>query len=82
MKIRPVGAELFHADGQMGGQTDRQTDRHDDFNNVFSQKLRKATKISSLKTCRISYEDTSLKATKHCLNNRMYVPHYELLPLN
>jgi hypothetical protein len=22
MKIRPVGAELFHADGRMGGQTD------------------------------------------------------------
>jgi hypothetical protein len=37
MKIRPVGAELFHADGQTerktdrqkNGQTDRQTDRHD-----------------------------------------------------
>ena len=25
MKIRPVGAELFHADGR----TDRQADRHD-----------------------------------------------------
>ena len=29
MKIRPVGAELFHADGQ--------TDRHDEANNRFSQ---------------------------------------------
>ena len=28
MNIRPVGAELFHADGQ----TDRQTDRHDEVN--------------------------------------------------
>jgi hypothetical protein len=26
MKIHPVGAELFHADGQTEGQTDRQTD--------------------------------------------------------
>jgi predicted metal-dependent phosphotriesterase family hydrolase len=27
MKILPVGAELFHADGRRGKQTDRQTDR-------------------------------------------------------
>jgi hypothetical protein len=35
MKIRPVGAELFHADGR----TDRQTytDRHDEANSRFSQ---------------------------------------------
>jgi hypothetical protein len=26
MKIRPVGAELSHADGRMDGQMDRQTD--------------------------------------------------------
>ena len=26
MKIRPVGAELLHADGETGGRTDRQTD--------------------------------------------------------
>jgi hypothetical protein len=29
MKIRPVGAELFHAD--------RQTDKHDEANSRFSQ---------------------------------------------
>jgi len=29
MKFRPVGAELFHADGQM--------DRHDEANSRFSQ---------------------------------------------
>jgi hypothetical protein len=29
MKIRTVGAELFHADGQ--------TDRHDETNSLFSQ---------------------------------------------
>ena len=28
MNIRPVGAELFHADRQVGRQTDRQTDGH------------------------------------------------------
>jgi len=27
MKMRPVGAELFDADGQSDWQTDRQTDR-------------------------------------------------------
>jgi len=26
MKIRPVGIELFHADGRTNGQVDRQTD--------------------------------------------------------
>jgi len=26
MKIRPVGGELFHADGRTDGQTGRQTD--------------------------------------------------------
>jgi len=31
MKIRPLGAELFHADGQT------QTDRHDEANSRFSQ---------------------------------------------
>ena len=30
MKIRPVGAEVFHEDGQAGRQTDRQTDRRTD----------------------------------------------------
>ena len=32
-KIHPVGAELFHANGQM----DRQTDRHDEVNSCFSR---------------------------------------------
>jgi len=39
MKIRPVGAKLFHADGWTG----RQTDRHDNFanlpNNITLHKL-------------------------------------------
>ena len=33
MKIRPMGAELFHADRL----TDRQTDRHEETNSGFSQ---------------------------------------------
>jgi hypothetical protein len=33
MKILPVGAELFHADGQ----TDRETDRHDEANSRFAK---------------------------------------------
>jgi hypothetical protein len=41
MKIRPVGAELFHVDRETGRrtdkQTDRQTDRHDKANIRFSQ---------------------------------------------
>jgi hypothetical protein len=30
MKIRPVGAEWFHADGHTDGRTDGQTDRQTD----------------------------------------------------
>ena len=36
MRIRLVGAELFHADGQ--------TDRHDEANSSFSQILERAYK--------------------------------------
>jgi len=36
MKIRPVGAELFHAD--------RQTDRHNEANSRFSQICERAKK--------------------------------------
>jgi len=39
IKIRQVGAELFHADGQThnqtDGRTDRQTDRYDEDNSLF-----------------------------------------------
>ena len=38
MKIFPVGAELFHSNGQ----TDRRTDRHDEANNRFSQYCERA----------------------------------------
>jgi len=30
MKIRPVGADLFHADGRTDGRTDRRTDGRTD----------------------------------------------------
>ena len=33
MKIRPMGAELFHADGQ----TNRRTDKHDEDDSCFSE---------------------------------------------
>jgi hypothetical protein len=37
MKIRPVGADLFHADGQPVGRTEEQAERHDEANSRFSQ---------------------------------------------
>jgi hypothetical protein len=39
MKIRPVGAEMFHADRRTDGrrQIDRQTQRYDAVNSHFSQ---------------------------------------------
>jgi len=42
MKIRPMGAELFHADGR----TDTQTDRNDETNSRFSQFWKKHLKGS------------------------------------
>jgi hypothetical protein len=36
-KIRPVRAELFHADGRTDGWTDRQIDRRDEGNGRLSQ---------------------------------------------
>ena len=42
MNIRPVGAELFHADLQK----DRQTDRHEESNYRFSQFFESALKMS------------------------------------
>jgi hypothetical protein len=37
MKIRPVGAELFHADRQTDGRTDGRTDRQTGMVSRFSQ---------------------------------------------
>ena len=41
MKIRPVGAELLHANGRTDRQTD--TDRHDEANSRFSQVCKRAS---------------------------------------
>jgi hypothetical protein len=40
-KIRPVGTELLHVDGQ----TDRQTDRHDEANSRFPQFCERGQKL-------------------------------------
>ena len=37
MKSRPVGAEMYPAEGRMDGRTDGRTDRHDEANSRFSQ---------------------------------------------
>jgi len=34
--IGPLRAEVYHAEGQMGGRTDIQTDRHDQDKGRFS----------------------------------------------
>jgi hypothetical protein len=44
MKIRLMGAELFHVDGHTDGRTDRQVDRHDEANSRFSQCCERAEK--------------------------------------
>ena len=46
MKVRPVGAELFHGDNQ----TDGQMDRHDKSNGLFSQSCECAQKLYILPT--------------------------------
>jgi Holliday junction resolvase-like predicted endonuclease len=51
IKIRLVGAELFHADGRTGRQTDRQTDRHVEANSHFLQ-FADATKMQTM-DCKI-----------------------------
>jgi hypothetical protein len=43
MKTRPVGVELFHADGKTFGQIDRQG-RHDEANTRFFANLRRRIK--------------------------------------
>jgi hypothetical protein len=47
MKIRPVGAELFHVVGQRDRQTDKHTHRHDEAHSHFSR-FREAPKTDML----------------------------------
>jgi len=46
MKIRPIGAELFHANRRADGRTDkrtgRQTDRYDEANSLDTQFVERA----------------------------------------
>ena len=44
MKIRPMGAELFHVDRQ----TDRRANRHDEGNSCFTQFYERAWKKKSM----------------------------------
>jgi hypothetical protein len=43
MKIRPLGADILHADGQ----TDSQKDRHDEAHSRFSHYCKRAKKSES-----------------------------------
>ena len=45
MKIRPVGAQLFHADGR--------TDRRDEANSRFSQLCERASKLLDMGSFKI-----------------------------
>jgi hypothetical protein len=66
-----VGAEFFHADRQMDGQTDgkdnRRTDRHDEANSPYSQNCEQAAKNALPKTWRISEEASRLKVAKNSI---------------
>jgi hypothetical protein len=71
MKIRPKGAELFHADGH----THRQTYRYDEANSRFSQFCERAykwvTNVAS-STCRIPWRsETELQ---YCVHVKTYKP--------
>ena len=50
MKIRPVGAELLHADKKTHRRTDEQTDTHrnDEANNCFSQFFGSVSKLAEI----------------------------------
>jgi len=39
MKIRPVGPEMFHAEGERDGQWERETDRQKDRNNEVNSRF-------------------------------------------
>jgi hypothetical protein len=46
MKMNPVGAGLFHADGRTQREKDGRTDRHDEANSRFSQFCEGAIKLT------------------------------------
>jgi len=67
IKLRPNGAELFHADVQ--------TDRHDETNSCFSKTLRKRLKCifvirrENLDWLKISFLSTGAGSFKQSVNN-------------
>jgi hypothetical protein len=60
MKIRPVGAELFHADGQKKGQTDGQKERYDEANSSFSQFFERVYKEKTTQQSPLSFYNVCL----------------------
>jgi hypothetical protein len=74
MKIHPVGAELFHVDGERrtdghaGRQADRQTDRHDEANTRFSQFCEKLWKLHAARI-----HSPMCPHCAHRANNRFYL---------
>ena len=63
MKIRPVGAELIHADGR----TDGQMDRHDEANSLCSQFCERAYKDEdvSINIIVLKTEESLISAAEH-----------------
>ena len=51
MEIRPVGAELFIADGRTDREEYRQTDGREEYNSLFSQLCTKRLKCGLCKKC-------------------------------
>jgi len=61
MKIRPVRAELFHAERR----TDRRTDRHDEVNSCFSQLLKRASRVN--RPCPRRDSKSAIRSIEHPL---------------
>ena len=76
MKICPVGAELFHANGR----TDRETDRRDEANRCFSQFCERAYKVKSITIYVIKQEQSAIShrairniGTSFCKNRYIHI---------
>jgi hypothetical protein len=60
IKIRPGGAEFFHADGQKNGQTDGQKDRYNETNSSFSQFFERVYKGKSTQQSPLTFYNVCL----------------------
>jgi len=65
MKIRPVGAELFHTDGRTDGRRDRQTGVHDEANSRFSQLCERAHDTAANAVIQHAWTAEVIKRTLH-----------------